>query len=858
MTTRRSFLKSLPLSGYGLTLDAASASKPEGNAENHEELLKLSPEPLSPFRPLDDIHVNSVVVGRLEVRDGDHQVYFRSDAAKSFQFAAAGALGTHSVTLIDAEGRVLSRRLFQLDCQTDIDDEGGKFRRLLKDLEWTMFSDGPVSAVRNGDALYTGFNTWVMDNTNTLKGMRYFWPEVKSSIDFYMANQREDGMVWENFEPCTPAETDWERRFGYGGFVRRIENGRLLLRRAPVENHVEAYLIESIYTAWKTTGDTPWMSLKVDAAIRAVHYATSDPYRWSEKFKLLKRGFTVDTWDFLCASESNLVGGDPMVIDLKKTHFGIFFGDNTHLVSSLRKLAEMLHAAGRESEVAGMNALADQIEERVNALCWNGEFFTHWTSEDAALKLDLGVDLARQISLSNAYSLNYGVSDERCSAIVRTYQRIRQEMPSTSPGEFYSIYPPFERGFESENAKWEYMNGGVMSCVAGELALGAFEHGFESYGVDILHRYAVMARAHNGFVPAILRGKATEPPARTFAEVNLRDLANADTGAGRPGVVGWMGEPENDLRAVPHGRQSFRGVPFDLIDPAANAQRACIAISSAEGFARHVSIPVHASARSFYLLHTKGGDDLVGSLTVRYADGSTSTEYIRAGVNIGHWWGPADGEFDYRSGPTSPDRLQVAWRGANQKFGNVGVYVAGFSHPHPEKTIASIDLDCLETDAKWMVLGLTLSDAAMYLPPWNDVSFGMPNNWGAAALTAALIEGLAGVQDQGAAFSRVELTPRWLSSGVSTATVSVRYPASRGYAHYRYRFDPATKRIEFAFTGSAKRFEITIPLPPGMVAKQTLVDGEEQSSRIQAAGSSAQLAFIVEGSGAHMLDIYLA
>ncbi|MBB5058408.1 hypothetical protein HDF16_003122 [Granulicella aggregans] len=857
MTTRRSFLKSLPLSGYGLALDAASASIPESDAESHEERLKLSPEPSSPFRPLDEIRVDSVAMGRLEVCDGDHQVYFRAAAARSFQFATAGALGTHSVSLIDTDGRVLARRLFHLDCQTQIEDEGGEFKRLLKDLEWTMFSDGPVSAVRNVDSVYTGFNTWVMDNTNTMKGMRYFWPEVKSSVDFYVANQREDGMVWENFESCTPAETDWERRFGYGGFVRRIEDDRLLLRRAPVENHVEAYLIESIHTAWKTTGDTPWMSSRLDAAIRAVHYSTSDPYRWSERFKLLKRGFTVDTWDFLCASESNLVGGDPMVIDLTKTHFGIFFGDNTHLISGLRKLAEMLHAADRESEALGFLALAAELEERLNALCWNGEFFTHWVPEDATLKLDLGVDIARQVSLSNAYSLNYGMSAERCSAIVRTYQRIRKEMPSTSPGEFYPIYPPFERGFESENAKWEYMNGGVMSCVAGELALGAFQHGFESYGLDILHRYATLARANHGFVPAILRGKSTEAPARTFSQINLRDLANADTGAGRPGVVGWMGEPENDLRKMPHGMQNFRDVPFDLIDPATNARRVCIAISSTEGFARHVSIPINASARSFYLLHTKGGDDLVGSLTLRYADGSSSTEYIRAGVNIGHWWGPTDGQFDDRSGPATPDRLQVAWRGANQKFGNVGVYVAGFSHPHPEKAIASIDLDCLETDAKWMVLGLTLSDAAMHLPPWNDISFGMPNNWGAAALTAALIEGLAGVRDQGAAFSHVALTPRWLSSGVNNATVSVRYPASRGYVHYRYRFDSSARRIEVAFTGSAKRFEVAIPLPPGMAAKLTVVDGEEQSPQFQTSGSSTKLAFIVEGFGAHTLDLHL-
>jgi hypothetical protein len=134
----------------------------------------------------------------------------------------------------------------------------------------------------------------------------------------------------------------------------------------------------------------------------------------------------------------------------------------------------------------------------------------------------------------------------------------------------------------------------------------------------------------------------------------------------------------------------------------------------------------------------------------------------------------------------------------------------------------------------------------------------MPNNWGAAALTAALIEGLAGVQDQAAAFSRVALTPRWQSSGVNAATVSVRYPASRGYVHYLYRFDPATRRIEFAFTGSAKRFEITIPLPPGMAARVALLDGKEQSPRIQTAGSSTKLAFLVEGPGAYTLNIHLS
>ena len=51
-----------------------------------------------------------------------------------------------------------------------------------------------------------------------------------------------------------------------------------------------------------------------------------------------------------------------------------------------------------------------------------------------------------------------------------------------------------------------------------------------------------------------------------------------------------------------------------------------------------------------------------------------------------------------------------------------------------------------------MILGVTLSDAPVFLPPRNDLSTGMPNNWGAAALVYALIGGLAGVKDTGIAF----------------------------------------------------------------------------------------------------------
>ena len=212
-----------------------------------------------------------------------------------------------------------------------------------------------------------------------------------------------------------------------------------------------------------------------------------------------------------------------MKIDLKSTHFGIFFGDNANMIVGLHRLVEMLKSAGRESETASsISSSPMAMEKRLNELAWNGEFFTHWIPEDGSLKFDLGVDINRQVSLSNAYSLNRGISREQSIGIIKTYQRIRREMPPTSPGEFYAIYPPFERRICRENGKWEYMNGGVMSCTAGELAHGAFENGFEQYGVDILRREKAIADRYRGIVPAILRGAAPQSPVRILTPVDIR------------------------------------------------------------------------------------------------------------------------------------------------------------------------------------------------------------------------------------------------------------------------------------------------------------------------------------------------
>src|SRR5690348_5051274 len=97
--------------------------------------------------------------------------------------------------------------------------------------------------------------------------------------------------------------------------------------------------------------------------------------------------------------------------------------------------------------------------------------------------IELGVDASKQVSLSNAYSLNRGLEHDQCVAIIKTYLGIKGNLLEGSPGEWFTIYPPFGKGLDGHSRQWQYMNGSVTPIVAGELARGAFEHGFESYGV---------------------------------------------------------------------------------------------------------------------------------------------------------------------------------------------------------------------------------------------------------------------------------------------------------------------------------------------------------------------------------------
>ena len=583
------------------------------------------------------------------------------------------------------------------------------------------------------------------------------------------------------------------------------EDNTIEFKRIPVENDVEYLYVEGIYYTWKATGDDLWMKGMLPSAVKAYDYTMTSPYRWSDKYQLLKRGYTIDTWDFQNTYDQ-AVTGDPMTIDKDRTNFGVMHGDNTGFIIGCRYLEEMLNYVGRKAEAEKYKIISEEMKERLDNLAWNEKFYTHHVSEEDNCTRDFGIDTASQISLSNAYALNRGLPQEQKEAIIKEYLNIKNNLPQGSQGEWYTIYPPFEKGYGDHNGKWQYMNGGVISIVAGELAHGAFQSGYEQYGVDILKRIHKITKEHDGYLDCCFRGADNVETQGEFITVDLCEYANTDTcGTGARNVPGWTGEGENDLHEMPNGYLTFDGIPFQVPNPEVNQRKACIALKNELGYSNKTEITLDRKAKSIYFLHTMAGGTLAGNYTLQYEDEETYTSYIIRGREVDGWWFPSEDK-------AIPKNYVVAWEGKNAVCNRVGVILYGFNNPNPEKIIKKIILEGAKDGSFWAIFGITLSDKDSNIRP-GEISFGIPDNWGAAAVVYSVVEGLAGVVDSSTAFQNVDISPRWSAAGINSCKVTVKYPASAGYVSYKYDCDRVEKSIKLSLTGNASSINLHCLLP---------------------------------------------
>jgi hypothetical protein len=797
-------------------------------------------------------------VDRLKVLDAAGRAYVDCDSpGDSHAFQVGGALGTHTVLALDADGRVIDTLTFRVKTLTALQDGTGTYQRLLQNLFRTMANscsgDGQMWLDIEGK-LYKYLICWLRDHTHTMKGMKYFDGDLKTGLELYADSQREDGMIYDRVTEVAGVQGWRDYGFGPGGFIKRANTDRALnvqFQRVPVENDVEFLFLECLYFTWKATGDTEWMSRYLDNAIKAVAYSTSDPYRWSEKFGLLKRGYTIDTWDFMHEADCEVSSGNN-IVDVDKTTFGVMFGDNTGMAVGLYYLAEMLEAAGRGKEAAAFASLADTLLERLETLAWMGEYYRHHVTEDPSFVRDVGsTDETAQVSLSNAYSINRRIGFDKCRAIIKTYQRLRAEMPSASPGEWYNIYPPFENGYGEHDRVWQYMNGGVSTIVAGELARGAFVNGAEEYAASILERIIGLAERHGGRLHVCFNGNPQpDPPPRTFTPLGLEPVANVTP---ESGPNGW-GSDGNDLAQLPRGDVEFAKVPFRV------GEKGLGLSTQRQGYEVELRVPVNGAYGSMYLVHTHDAPhSLVAELEVCYEDGESRTVYIMNGQQLDRWFMPGSdeskGACHHPKWPQGWPPYQIAWQGPNAKFDNVGVFVWGWDNPRPDAPIKELVFRAAAHGGGYFVPAITLSDSPVWFPP-TDVSFGIPDAWGAAAVVYALFEGLAGVIDTGVAFSKAVVAPRWQTVGETTADVSIMYPASDGYVAYHWEGGTNGQLLEV--TGNAEELEVRLLLPQGRQAETLVIDGEEKPVEAETVGDSRYVVVTLPATGVRRIELAYA
>jgi len=765
-----------------------------------------------PLKPLDHITVVCKSGGTLVMKDALDREYFRAPAATAVVLQVAGGVGKHKALVYDKKGNLLGSAEFLVKAETDIADGGraGEMFRLFHKGMLVYDPDGVEEVTWNGKK-YRYFVNWVLDNANTAKGMQYFSPYSSDLVDLLRENQQADGMIWSFVQPDQDDYHYYETAYSYLGYFNR-GNGAWFVRQ-PAENHVEYNYVNMMYQHWKASGDNSWMKMNLSCAMRALDYCVTDTLKWSKRFQLLRRPYCIDSWDFQVDDEYTPEAplSPTMVVVPGKTKFGIFFGDNTGYFEACNQLAEMLEHTGDKDRAATYKQRGKAILDRLNALSWNGKYYTHFIDDDPAVKRNLGVDEKSQIAQGNMYSLNRGLPHEMNVAIINTYIDLRKRLPEGSPGEWYAIYPPFEKGFGLHDEKWQYMNGGVAGHAIGELARGAYENGYENYASDVMLRTLDLVKKGGGRLWFAYTGSIpSAPPPPAFRTVDISSQANMDLwDKGGNGVFKWMnaGRPGNDMRGLPTGEQTFKNIRFNVLDPESNNRRSAIGLSYAQGFPRSVAVNVNDYTPTVYLLHSSSDNTpstFAGAITFRFADGTEISRNIVKFRDVTNWWFSS----------LSNDWAGVAWSGPNPVSTRVGICWAAIDNPDPEKKIEKLIFHAPIEGGIYAVLGISLADRPHYVKPRLE-SFGGPDNWAAANAMTSLVEGLAGVKNDGLAFDHATLAPRWTSAGIDSVDATVRLAASDGYVSYQYRHYPSKKEIRITLTGSGQLIHGHVLLPAG-------------------------------------------
>ena len=340
-----------------------------------------------------------------------------------------------------------------------------RLRSNIYDNRRLVFTDGKI--------LTTNHN-WIRDHVHVMKAMRHFEYDLKSFLDFIIETQREDGQFYEMIKQLDDKHWSFVNEDCY---VMYPEDNVALIR-LELEADIEYLVVEGAVYLYKTSGDDEWLKKVLPKLEKGIDYITSDEKRWDKAHGLVKRPFTIDTWDFTplpdSATNRRIDPTSPM---------SIMHGDNSGVYQAMNQLAWLNRRLGDEEKAKTWEARATILKENIFKYLWNGKFFIH----QLHLNHD-GIDELEheRLSLSNTYDMNRGVTTvEESRAIIEEYLARRERTDCFA--EWFSIDPPYPTF--SHFKKGRYVNGAISPFTAGELAKAAFNNGYEAYGWDIISRF---------------------------------------------------------------------------------------------------------------------------------------------------------------------------------------------------------------------------------------------------------------------------------------------------------------------------------------------------------------------------------
>lgn len=399
--------------------------------------------------------------------------------------------------------------------QTRFGKGTGEYGEFFASLENMLRNKSPEGqAIQLNGKKYNLLVTWIRDHVHVLKAMKYFMEDTRSGLELFLEQQTPEGLFYDYIYPLDDGVLN-RLNFFQRRFTKVFPKDKKQMHRLPVEADVEYLVVEGVYAAWQSTGDTSFLRKWLPALEKAMYYVKSDTIRWSKRYQLAKRGYTIDTWDFqylpFTRQQYSARFGDASqaIMDIKDTtYMGIMHGDNSGMYAACRQLSRMHAALGHIGMSEVWDREAELYRARANTLLWNGKYYKHYLP-DGEKPPYIKFDIENQLSLSNPYDINRGMPDESMSeSIIQTYLDLKEKHKSQSFAEWYSLYPSVAPDW-SGHEEGTYVNGGILTVTAGELSKAAFQHGYESYGVDILQRLHQLSKKSDNFLYACYKPDGT-------------------------------------------------------------------------------------------------------------------------------------------------------------------------------------------------------------------------------------------------------------------------------------------------------------------------------------------------------------